>query len=205
MPINNWVRVLDQDQIRATLDSHDRLRGLWFAEQQWPYCGGVFPVSQVVRRIQDDSGKMRPVSRTVLLDQTRCGGITGDTGCGRDCPMMFRDEWLERVEPPASTNTADPETLTVAVRNESEIKASLDSFGRREGLLFMPEMYRYIGRTVRVHRQIETVYELGSSLPTALPVFLLDGLFCSGDIVGDDGPCHRGCRLLWHRDWLSFS
>ena len=201
----DWVRVSDRDRIRATLDSRDRFRGLWFAEQQWSYCGTVLRVTKVVRRIQDDSGRMRPVSRTVLVDQACCGGVIGGSGCGRDCPLMFRDEWLEPAEAPSSTSIIEPECRTATVRSELELQASLDRFGRRSGLLFMPEMARHAGHTFRIHRKIELVYELGRSLPTALPVFLLDGLFCSGEIIGEEGPCHRGCRLLWHRDWLDFS
>ena len=199
----DWVRVLDRDRIRATLDSHDKLRGLWFAEQQWPYCGSVLRVTKVVRRMLDDNGNMRPVSRTVFVDQACCGGVTGDSGCGRDCPLMFRDEWLEPAEAPSSMCSHLPEGGTVTVRSALDIQASLNKYGRRDGLLLMPEMLQYSGRTFRVHRMIENIFEHGRPQPLTRPVYLLDGLFCSGDILGEDGPCHRGCRLLWHRDWLS--
>jgi len=27
---------------------------------------------------------------------------------------------------------------------------------------------------------------------------------CRGESLTVEGPCHRGCGLLWHRDWLDF-
>jgi len=201
----DWVRVLAPELIQATLDPHNKTRGLWFADQQWPYCGKVFRVMRVVRRMLDDCGRMRPVSRTVLLDQTGCGGVDGDSGCGRDCPMMFRDEWLERVDTPPSVGPQGNGVGFVKVRSEQELKTSLNCLGRHDGLLLMPEMLQFADQSFKVHRKIETVFEHGHSMPSSREVYLLDGLFCSGSILGEDGPCDRGCRLLWHRDWLEFN
>lgn len=201
----DWVRVLDAERIRSTLDAEDRLRGLWFARQQWPYCGTVHRVSQAVQRLQDDSGRMRAVSRTVLIDEALCGGVTGDAGCGRDCPLMFRDEWLEPAAAPAADMEVLPVGPVVRVHSMAQIRATLNGRDRHQGLLFMPEMAVYAGQTMRVRRRIETVCELGRTQPVTRPIYLLEGLFCSGAILGVDGPCHRSCRLLWHADWLEFS
>jgi hypothetical protein len=57
--------------------------------QQWDYCGGVFRVSKVMRRIIDDLGKYRPVHRTVLLDGVCCGGVSETAGGRRHCLLMY--------------------------------------------------------------------------------------------------------------------
>src|ERR1041385_2164983 len=91
----SWVRVKSADELRATLDDGDRTRGLLFTEAQWATAGRVFRTGHQVRRLRDDHGRFRPVSRTVLLDGVDCAGDgLGPAGCGRHCPMMYRDEWL---------------------------------------------------------------------------------------------------------------
>ncbi|MBS1118414.1 MAG: cellulose biosynthesis (CelD)-like protein, partial [Deltaproteobacteria bacterium] len=68
-----WVRVRDEAALRATLDEHAKTRGLAFVPAQWRTCGGVFRVARHVRRLRDDRGRFRPVSRTVLLEHVDCG------------------------------------------------------------------------------------------------------------------------------------
>jgi len=46
------------------------------------------------------------------------------------------------------------------------------------------------------------VLDRGTYVPAAQPLYMLDSLHCAGEAMGDDGPCERGCRLLWHADWL---
>src|SRR5260221_7718468 len=99
----NWVRVHGRDGVAATLDAGQRLRGLYFVPEQWNYCGGVYQVEQVLRRMIDDRGRFRAISGTVLLAGVDCGGPLGTAGCGRRCPLMFRDEWLEPVSAPDAT------------------------------------------------------------------------------------------------------
>jgi len=202
----DWVRVLERERIRAILDGADRSRGLWFTPQQWEFCGGVFRVSKIMRRIIDDQGKYRPVHRTVLLNGVSCGGIPETEGCGRHCPLMFRDEWLE---PAPDAATAQPRTpsppsspLYVVVRSAEEIRASLDSQGRRDGLMVMNEMYGFAGRRFRVAYRLANVLEHNHFVPTRRPVYVLEGVACTGAALGDNGPCDRRCPILWHGDWL---
>src|SRR5581483_8005802 len=91
-----WVRVRSAPEIRATLDAHDRTRGLRFTASQWGTCGLGFRVRTVVRRMADDAGRMRPITRTVALDDVVCDE---EHGCGRACPLLFCDEWLKRRLP----------------------------------------------------------------------------------------------------------
>ena len=200
----SWVRILDEDDIRATLDSRDALRGLTWMEQQWDYCGTVHRVLKPVARMMDDNSVMRAISRTVMLDTVPCGGVTGATGCGRECPMMFRDEWLEEApEPPREHRTRTAATgLSATVRSAEEIRATLDADDRCDGILFMPEMAGYAGRRLPVYKKVTRVWGPGVYGPAARPVYLLDGVFCSGEVLGEDGPCDRACRILWHEHWL---
>ena len=202
-PVGSWVRVRSAEEIRASLDSRGRARGLAFVPTQLPTCGGVYRVQRHVRRIRDDRGRLRAVSRTVLLESVDCGGPGPEpAGCGRHCPLMFRDEWLEatqaprREPPPASTQRH------ARIRDSSEIFATLDLFGRRDGLTFMPEMEAYVGRRLPIVGRVTKVFEHDRWIETASPVYILGGAQCSGAIMGESGPCDRACALLWHEDWL---
>jgi hypothetical protein len=199
-----WVRILDEKRIGDMLDENGKQRGLLWAVQLWSYAGTTHRVFKPVRRMMDDASKMRPISRTVLLDTVPCDGTTGLEGCGRACPMMFRDEWLEEVHPPVEdpVQSASTTRLYATVRSIDEIKQSLNSYNSHHGLMFMPEMYQYSGQRYPIFRKIERVWGPGVYLPVSEPIYLLEGLHCAGTVIGDDGPCERGCRLLWHGDWL---
>ncbi len=195
-----WVRVRDAPEVRATLDRRRALRGLVFVEQQWPYCGGVYRVLTRVQRLLDDRGNLRPVARTVTLEGTSCGGTDGTRGCGRDCPLMFRDEWLEPAAAPALDATGA--TRFAVVRGRREIAATLDGRGRTDGLVFMPEMFQFCGARFPVRRRVTRAFELDHAVAVETPVYILDGLYCGGLVLGAAGPCDRACRLLWHHRWL---
>jgi len=196
-----WVRVLDRESIQRTLSAASKTRGLLFLPYQWDFCDRIYRVQAVMRRMVDDDGVFRPVSRTVLLAGVDCGGTSGTTGCGRRCPIMWRDEWLQVAAAPA-TQPGVAGGSYVRVRSADEIRASLDASGKRDGLLFMPEMYRWTGRRLRVLKQVQSVFEYAKHAPAALPIYILEGLQCSGAILGEKSPCDRRCSILWHGDWL---
>jgi CelD/BcsL family acetyltransferase involved in cellulose biosynthesis len=197
-----WVRVLAPDAVRGTLDEHGRTRGLGFMPQQWSACGRTFRVENVVRRLLDDAGRMRPVHRTVRLDGIDCTGTGVPMGCGRHCPLLFRDEWLEPAEAPKRGPTPAVEAPHARVRALDEIRATLDVFGKHDGVTFMPEMAAYAGRRFAIANRIDRVFELDRWAKTRAPLYTLAGLHCTGATLGRRGPCDRGCALLWHRDWL---
>jgi hypothetical protein len=206
-----WVRVRDEASVRRTLDGRSRLRGLEFTPQLAGSYGRLFRVEGVVRRIIDDSGKLRPVSGTVLLAGVDCGGEDGTRGCGRRCPMMYRDEWLEPAQAPPGLKLQGPEVREsppavaaafARIRPWEEIAQTLGLFGLRHGLMFMPEMLHYLGHRVRVVHEVRRVFEYDRWLETPSPFYILEGLRCSGAVLGSDGPCHRACWLVWHADWL---
>jgi hypothetical protein len=198
--VDDWVRVLDHDELRAVLDAENRNRGLLFTEAQFDFAGQVMRVSTQVRRMRDDHGRYRPISRTVLLEGADCGG-TRALGCGRACPLLFRDEWLVPAQQPPPIARSGPR-LHALVRSYEQIVEGLDLLGRRDGVTFMPEMRAHTGKRFEILQKVATVYEYDRSISPIAPLYLLAGLHCSGEICGRAGPCDRRCRLLWHCDWL---
>jgi hypothetical protein len=88
----------------------------------------------------------------------------------------------------------------VEIRGQGEIRASLDSDGKLEGLPFMPEMAKFCGRRFRVRGRVEKVYLDGRGYKARLPnTVLLEEVRCDG---AAHGGCHVGCLLLWKEAWL---
>ncbi len=196
------VRVRDRDAVAATLDAHGTLRGLRFTDEQWAACVGTYRVATIVRRMMDDKRRMRPISRTVTLGGVDCGGSDGRGGCGRACPLLFRDDWLERVAAPSPPLTHA--TTFVTVKPLDEIQRTLDAGGRRDGVLFDPAMAQYAGRRLPLYGPVGHRVTAWWRRPLKR-WFILAGVRCDGSIMGASGPCDRGCSFLWHRDWLDFS
>ena len=201
--VGSWVRVLDEPRIRATLDDRSCLRGLLFMPNQLPTCGGVYRVQRHLRRLRDDWRGMHTVARTVLLEGVTCTG-PDHSGCGRHCPLMYRDEWLEPAEAPHHNLPVQSFGQHAHVRHIEAIMCGLHMFGRRDGLNYMPEMKAYAGRRFRVVHALPPVYELDRTVPTRAPIYVLEGVHCSGAALGPKDTCDRACALLWHQDWLVF-
>lgn len=200
----SWVRVRSKEDVDKTLDEHKKLRGLVYVPAQFATCGRVYRVDRRVRRIRDDAGQLRPVSGTVLLEGVTCDGHGEGLGCGRHCPLMYRDEWLEPADPPPEAARESVEVSAWArVKTVAEIEATLDEHRQRDGVTFMAEMARFAGQRLPVVRRLERVFEIDRWTPPRGPVYLLEGAFCVGRELGDEGPCDRACALLWHGDWLT--
>jgi hypothetical protein len=63
-------------------------------------------------------------------------------------------------------------------------------------------MARYAGRRFPIANKLTRVFEYDRWIETRAPVYILDGLHCAGEVLGDRGPCDRACSLMWHEDWL---
>jgi hypothetical protein len=108
------VRVRRKGEVESTLDQRGKNRGLGFGETEMArHFGETFPVlGRVDRMIMEDSGKMRKIDNTVLLQGSACSGLSF-RGCARHSHPMWREAWLERVDPrhvgdesaPASSST----------------------------------------------------------------------------------------------------
>jgi hypothetical protein len=91
------VEVKSQEEIEATLDENGCTRGLGFAPDMLDFCGRRFRVARRVERIVLEwSGRLQPISDTVILEGVTCNGVSR-RGCPRDCYQLWREAWLKRV------------------------------------------------------------------------------------------------------------
>ncbi|MDP3174275.1 MAG: hypothetical protein Q8M88_07560 [Phenylobacterium sp.] len=87
----------------------------------------------------------------------------------------------------------------VVVLSAAEIAATLDADGRLDGLPFMPEMARFCGMRLRIHRHAEKTCVEGLGLRRMGGTVLLEGARCDG--AAHDG-CARRCMMFWKEAWL---
>jgi hypothetical protein len=92
------VRIKTKEEVRQTIDRVGANRGLYFGNWETSRrCGQTYPVlARIDRMILEDSGKMRAIKNTVLLDGTVCSGLCF-AGCARGGYPMWREAWLERT------------------------------------------------------------------------------------------------------------
>ena len=93
----DWVEVLSDAEIQATLDPEGRNRGLAFEPGMSDYAGRRFLVDQRLGRIiLEETGKMISLAHTVSLKGVTCQGV-----CSKNCPrnnvLYWRESWLKRV------------------------------------------------------------------------------------------------------------
>jgi hypothetical protein len=97
------VRVKRKGDVELTLDQRGRNRGLNFGDMEISrHCGVAYRVlSRVDRIILEDTGKMRKIENTVILQGTGCSGLNF-RGCARHSFPLWREIWLERIPAGAS-------------------------------------------------------------------------------------------------------
>lgn len=88
----------------------------------------------------------------------------------------------------------------VEIRSKAEILSTLDENGRLEGLPFMPQMFEYCGKKLRVtkraHKTCDTVFPVrGRKLADAVHL----DIRCDGKAYGG---CQAGCLVFWKTAWL---
>jgi hypothetical protein len=92
-----FARLRSKSEIRATLDEKGKNRGLEFSPEMLWFCGHSFRVKQRIERmILENSGKMRTLENTVLLEGLTCDGKY-HRGCSRNSYLMCREIWLRRL------------------------------------------------------------------------------------------------------------
>ncbi len=102
-----WVEVRSAEEIRSTLNAKDRLYGLNFMPEMWKYCGQRFRVFKQVSKIMlESTGELREMRRpTYYLEGVYCDGEFHQ-GCDRSCFLLWREEWLKRVQGPDNGGNA---------------------------------------------------------------------------------------------------
>lgn len=99
----DWVRVRSQSEIEATLDPFKELKGCAFLEYMGSYCGTLQRVLKPVERFLDERDyKVKKSRGIVLLEGALCLGTPVFGRCDRGCHLFWREEWLEKVDAPAS-------------------------------------------------------------------------------------------------------
>lgn len=88
----------------------------------------------------------------------------------------------------------------VEVKSAEGIRLTLDPFGKARGLYFMPNMWKYCGRKLRVLQPIERMMsEKTGELRSLEQTVLLERATCTGK---DQGGCQRVCYIFWKEAWL---
>jgi hypothetical protein len=89
----------------------------------------------------------------------------------------------------------------IEVRSPEEILATLDQYGRLESLPFMPEMFQYCGRKLRVSKRADKTcqYIEGWSIRRVKDAVHLENARCDGT---GHGGCEAGCLIFWKEAWL---
>ncbi len=99
--VGDWARVRSREEIEATLDRWQELKGCAFLEEMWEYCGTTHRVLQVMERFLDERDyKVKKVRGVILLEGVICRGTPVFGRCDRCCHLFWRQEWLEKVDPP---------------------------------------------------------------------------------------------------------
>jgi hypothetical protein len=89
----------------------------------------------------------------------------------------------------------------VEVRSKEEILGTLDKTGQLDGLPFMPQMFQYCGRSLRVakraHKTCDTINDFkGRRMKDTVH---LEATRCDGQAYGG---CEAGCLIFWKLAWL---
>lgn len=93
------VRVRSEEEIRATLNARNELKGCMFVDAQRQYCGTIQRVLKPVERFVDERNyRVKRAKGLVLLDGLMCEGKLDYDHCDRSCFYLWREEWLERID-----------------------------------------------------------------------------------------------------------
>ena len=97
-----WVRVKSHEEIKRTLNSAGRNRGLLFEPEMSDYSGQYFQMDYSIEKmIHEETGQMLHLNNTVALKGLTCQGL-----CAKSCPRsnywFWREDWLERAPAPSA-------------------------------------------------------------------------------------------------------
>jgi len=89
----------------------------------------------------------------------------------------------------------------VEIRSKAEILSTLDEKGELEGLPFMPEMFEFCGKKIRVFKRAHKTCDPPNGLGgrRMLRTVHLDEVRCNGDAHGG---CQARCLVFWKEAWL---
>jgi hypothetical protein len=92
------VEIKSKEEIEATLDTKNCVRGLRFGREMLPYCGKQARVLDRVDRIVDEkTGRMLSLRDCFILEGVWCEG-TYRLLCRRKIYAYWREAWLRRID-----------------------------------------------------------------------------------------------------------
>jgi hypothetical protein len=95
LAVGDWVKIRPRADIAGTLDVRGCNRGLLFEPEMSDYAGRRARVAFPVRRIiNEQTGEMTEIARTVALDGLICKGLAAK-GCPRGNYWFWRTDWLD--------------------------------------------------------------------------------------------------------------
>lgn len=101
------VRVRSREEIQATLDRWNQLKGCAFMEEMWIYCGTIQRVYKRVERFMDERDYLVKRSKgIVLLEGVICEGTKDFGQCDRSCYYFWKEEWLKKLHDPGFPSQA---------------------------------------------------------------------------------------------------
>ena len=101
----DWARVRSREEIQATLDNWNELKGCAFLDNMWPYCGTTQQVLVSMKRFLDERDyKVKKCNGIILLKDVMCEGTPVFGKCDRCCHYFWREEWLEKIHTPDGKN-----------------------------------------------------------------------------------------------------
>jgi len=93
------VRVRSKEEIQATLDGWNQLKGCAFMEEMWRYYGTKQKVFKSVNKFLDERDYLIKKCKNIYLQEgVVCEGIKDIAECDRSCFFFWREEWLEKIE-----------------------------------------------------------------------------------------------------------
>lgn len=101
LAVGQSVRVRSKEEIQATLDPWNYLKGCGFMEEMWQYCGTKQRVLKPVQRFLDERDyRVKKARGIVILEGLHCQGTIDYGRCDRNCYYFWREEWLVRDDLP---------------------------------------------------------------------------------------------------------
>jgi hypothetical protein len=119
--------------------------------------------------------------------------------CGLVSSMNGEKKAVSRAVPlPEALNLKAGEL--VKVKSAEEIRETLDSSEKTQGLYFMREMWNYCGQQFRVYKPLKRMLlESTLELRNVKNIVLLENNFCDGS---EHWGCDRSCLHFWKEAWL---
>ena len=100
------VRVRSREEIQATLNKWNQLKGCSFMEEMWPYCNTLQRVEKRIEKFLDERDYLiKKTKGIIILKDVFCQGTKDFGDCDRTCFFFWREEWLEKVDEKAQKAT----------------------------------------------------------------------------------------------------